>query len=335
MATKLILDVDTGTDDAIAIMAAALHPELELVAVTTVTGNVELPYTTDNTLRVLDYIGADIPVYAGAARPLVRPDFPVPRKQQMARYTEDLAGGEAGDAHPMHGLHLELPEATSTAQDRSAVDFLVDYYLSDAGPHTVLMPVGPLTNIAAAIAVEPRIIERIPKLVIMGGGHAVSNITPAAEFNIWADPEAARVVLNAGIADVVLVPLDATHAAAVSDTDCEAFAALGTPAGEAANTLISRRIRVHDMQQPLARPHTAAVHDALCVAYLIDPQVLVGAERCHVDIEVHGELTVGRTVIDNEHRHLQEPNATVALDGDSERFVAFLTEAFSRTWGAR
>ena len=140
MPTKLILDVDTGTDDAVALMFAALHPDLELVAATTVNGNVPVELCTENSLRVFDYIGADVPVYEGARRPMLRPDFPVPRQ----------SGRESG----IHGEYLDLPPARSKQQQERAVDFLVDTYLSDAGPEIVLVPVGPLTNIAMAITLE-------------------------------------------------------------------------------------------------------------------------------------------------------------------------------------
>src|SRR5687767_1383320 len=135
--TKLILDVDTGTDDAVALMFAALHPDLELVAATTVNGNVPVEVCTENTLRTFDVIGADVPVYEGARRPMLRPDFPVPRK----------ARGESG----IHGEYLELPPARSHKQRERAVDFLVDTYMSSGGPDIVLVPVGSLTNIALAM----------------------------------------------------------------------------------------------------------------------------------------------------------------------------------------
>ena len=160
-----------------------------------------------------------------------------------------------------------------------------------------LVPVGPLTNIAMAIKLEPRIVERIPATVIMGGAHASGNTTPAAEFNIWVDPEAARVVFGAGLANVTLVPLDATHRALVSSEDCERLRALGTPAGDAAAAFIEGRIAAYDTLQPMDTLRTAPVHDALCVAYLVDPTVVSG-QRAHVDVETRGELTIGRTVID-------------------------------------
>ena len=239
MPTKLILDVDTGTDDAVALLLAALHPDLELVAATTVNGNNPVVNCTDNTLRVMDLLDAAIPVFEGAATPLVRDDFPVPR-EVLHR------------AGSMHGRELPIPAPRSAKQAQRAVDFLIETYLAATEP-IVLVPVGPLTNIALAIKSEPRIVERIPRTVIMGGAHEIGNTTPAAEFNIWVDPEAARVVFAAGLQDVVLVPLDATHKALVSADDCARMRALGTPAAGAAASFIEGRIA--RLRQPSAHGH--------------------------------------------------------------------------------
>lgn len=314
MPTRLILDVDTGTDDAVALMLAALHPDLELVAATTVNGNVPLALTTENTLRVFDHIGVPVPVHAGLAQPLVRPDFP-PRR-------------ETGGHDAIHGQYLDIPPARSTARSNRAVEFLIETYMATTD-EIVLVPTGPLSNIGAALSLEPRLAERIPRLVIMGGGHEVGNVTPSAEFNVWADPEAARVVLRSAVRDITLVPLDATHEALVSLDDCTAFRALGTPAGEASARFIERRIHGYDATQPMAQPHAAPVHDALCVALLVEPAVIT-TQRCHVDVETHGELTVGRTVIDTHRRSGFPPNADVAFHADARRFVALLNETFAR-----
>lgn len=315
MVQRLILDVDTGTDDAVALMLAALHPDLELVAATTVNGNVPLALTTENTLRVFDHIGAAVPVYAGLAQPLARHDFPRPR--------EDRSGHIE-----VHGRYLDIAPAHSRAQERHAVDVLIETYMA-ATDEIILVPTGPLSNVAAALSLEPRLIDRIPEMVIMGGGHEVGNVTPSAEFNVWADPEAARVVLTSGVRRMTLVPLDATHKALISLADCQAMRALGTPAGEAAATFIERRIQGYDASQPMDRLHSAPVHDALCVAAIVDRSVIT-TRRCHVDVETHGELTLGRTVIDTHQRGGQEPNSDVAFDADERKFAAILLETFAR-----
>jgi inosine-uridine nucleoside N-ribohydrolase len=180
-----------------------------------------------------------------------------------------------------------------------------------------------------AIKLEPRIVDRIPETIIMGGGHVVGNTSPSAEFNIWVDPEAARVVFGAGLHNVVVIPLDATHRALVSSDDCRRMRELGTPAGEAAAAFIERRIVGYDEFQPMDKPHSAPVHDALCVAYLVDPTVVTG-QPAHIDVESHGELTVGRTVIDIHARFGKGPNAFVAFDADAPKFVSMLIETFAR-----
>ena len=316
MPQKLILDVDTGTDDAVALMLAALHPDLELIGATTVNGNVSVEYCTENSLRVFDHIGVAVPVYEGVARPIARSDFPIARP--------DIQSTNA-----VHGGYLDIPPSTTKQQATSAVEFLVETYRA-ATDEILLVPVGPLSNIATALTLEPRLADLIPHIIIMGGANRYGNVTPRAEFNIWADPEAARVVINSGIRKITLVPLDATHKALVSLDDCAALRALGTPAGDAAATFTERRIQGYDTTQPMARPHAAPVHDALAVASIIDPAVIT-TRHLHVDVETHGELTVGETVIDTNLRSGREPNVHVALDADEGRFVALLLETFART----
>ena len=312
---KLILDVDTGTDDAVALLLAALHPDLELIGATTVNGNNPVANCTDNTLRVFDLLGLPTPVYEGAATPLLRDDFPVPRAILHAKGS-------------MHGRELPIPAPHSVKQTRRAADFLIETYLAATEP-IALVPVGPLTNIAMAIRLEPRIVERIPQTVIMGGANGAGNTTPSAEFNIWVDPDAARVVFGAGLQNVSVMPLDATHRALVSADDCRRLRALGTPAGEAAAAFIEGRITAYDKLQPMDTAGSAPVHDALCVAYLVDPTIVTG-RRAHVDVETSGELTMGRTVIDTGTRFGHEPNAFVAFDADAARFVSMLLETFAR-----
>jgi inosine-uridine nucleoside N-ribohydrolase len=313
---KLILDVDTGTDDAVAIMLAALHPALELVACTTVNGNVALEHTTDNTLRVLDHIGCShIPVHQGLSRPLVRPDFPIPRS------TDDRAG-------KFHGRTLSLPAPKSAKASAGAVEFLIETY-RNATDEIALLPVGPLTNIAAAISAYPKFAERVPEMVVMGGGHEIGNVTPSAEFNVWADPEAASIVLSAGFPKLTLVTLDATHRALVSQDDCDALRALGSPAGQAAADLIGHRIVAHDVSQKMPIAHTTPVHDAVCVSFLVDPTIIT-TRRLHVAVETQGALTVGRTVIDTHFRGGREPQCDVAFDADPKRFVGLLMKTFAQ-----
>jgi inosine-uridine nucleoside N-ribohydrolase len=309
--TKLILDVDTGTDDAIAIMLAALDPRLELVAITTVAGNASIEHTTENTLRVLDHIGGEAPVYGGAPGALV---------------PSTAVRDQAGRSHKIHGDYLDLPRARSHAKPTPAAEFLVSAFTGDSDP--VLVPTGPLTNVATALVLDPGLAERIPRLVLMGGSHTRANVTSQAEFNIWADPEAARIVLRSGIRDLTVVPLDATHEALVSEENCDRLAALGTPAGTAAASIIRTRIAGYEAIQPQAIHNSAPVHDAVCVAHLIEPDVITTREA-HVDVELNGELTRGRTVVDLRPIPATPPNARWAYGADRMRFLELLAGAFA------
>ncbi len=317
MRRKLILDVDTGTDDAVAVMLAALHPDLELVGCTTVNGNIPVEFCTENTLRVLDHIGrGDIPVHEGLSRPLARFDFPVPRRDR----------DHAGKYHPDL---LPIAPTTHRKRQSGAVEFLIETYRAATDPIT-LVPVAPLSNIAAALAVEPKFVDLVPELVIMGGAHAFGNVTASAEFNVWADPEAAAVVLAAGFSKVTLIPLDATHQALITHDHCARLEALGTPAGKAAAAFIGHRIVVHDEHQRQAIAHSTPVHDALAVATLAEPS-LISTRRMHVAVETRGDLTVGRTVIDTHGRGGGAANCDVAFGADAEGFAALLLRSFTAT----
>ena len=178
-----------------------------------------------------------------------------------------------------------------------------------------------------AIRKEPRILPKIAEMVIMGGGHAVGNVTPSAEFNIWVDPEAARLVMQCG-RPIRLLPLDATHQALVTAEDCERLRALGTPAGIAAAACIAPRIQNYDQSQPMQRPG-APVHDALAVCAIID-STIIQTDYIHVDVETRGELTVGRTVCDFNRRSRRDPNVHVATNADEPKFIRMLTEILGR-----
>jgi inosine-uridine nucleoside N-ribohydrolase len=292
-------------------MLAALDPRLELLAVTTVAGNASIDHTTENTLRVLQHIGADVPVYRGAPGPLL---------------PSTAVRDHADAGRKIHGDYLDLPPARTSPQAKPAAQYLVDAFTENS--EVTLVPTGPLTNVATALKLDPGLAERIPTLVLMGGGHVRANATAAAEFNIWADPEAARIVLQSGIRELVVVPLDATHEALVTGADCDRLASLGTPAGTAAAAIIRTRIAGYGAIQPPAIPDSAPVHDAVCVAHLIDPDVVTTREA-HVDVELRGELTRGRTVVDLRPIPVKPPNARWADGADRARFLELLLGAFS------
>jgi inosine-uridine nucleoside N-ribohydrolase len=311
---RIVLDVDTGTDDAVAIMFAALHPELELLGVTTVNGNVPVESTTDNTLRVLDWIGSpEIPVYPGLSRPIARHDFPGPRHFEQGSQTDP------------HGGALPIPEPVTAPRDTGAVEYLMETLRSATEPIT-LVPVGPLSNIATVLALDPKLTEAVDDVVIMGGGHDVGNVTASAEFNVWADPEAARMVLSAGFERLTLVTLDATHQALITRDGCAALERLGTPAGTAAARFIGRRIDAYDSAG--ITDASAPVHDVVCTAYLVRPEVIT-TRHLPVAVETAGSRTVGRTVIDTRPFAPEPPNAHVAFNADPALLQELLVTVFS------
>ena len=306
---SIVMDCDPGHDDAIAIMLALASPELELVGITTVYGNQTLDKTTANAVRVLDVVDrSDVPVHAGVDRPLVRELF-----------VADYVHGESGLDGP------RLPPPSRSPGDLHAVDYLAREIRRRDGRLT-LVPTGPLTNIALLLALAPD--ARPERIVLMGGAIGEGNRTPAAEFNIWCDPEAAAMVFEAGFRKITLVPLDATHRALVTREDCRRLAALGTPAATATAKFTHHRIDIHDQIQRMDSPGSAPVHDALCVASLIEPSV-ISTRKLHVAVETTGALTVGRTVIDTHSRSLSAPNCDVAFDADPRRFMDLLLDTFA------
>ncbi|HWK25250.1 MAG TPA: nucleoside hydrolase [Solirubrobacter sp.] len=300
MPTPVIIDCDPGHDDAMAILLAVASPELELVAVTTVAGNQTLEKVTANALRVLDVAGADhVPVAAGADRALVHP----------ARVAKDVHG-ETGLDGP------DLPPPSRPPRPQHAVELIADRLRER--PLT-LVPIGPLTNVALLLATYPELAPRIERVVLMGGAIGLGNVTPSAEFNVWADPEAAARVLSAGL-DVTLVGLDVTHRAMLSAERAEALRA-GGRAGAVVADLHAFYRRFHER---VYGHSDTPVHDALAVAHVIDPAILT-TERLPVEIDVTQGPCRGRTVVDPLRRTGAEPNAHVAVDVDAPRFVDLLT----------
>ena len=319
MARKVIMDVDTGSDDAVAIMAAMLSPDIDLKAICTVWGNLDIEHTTDNTLRLVDAMGGDIPVYKGCHTAMVKylVDDRVPQKRRIAL---DADGNEIR----MHEPELKIPKTDRKPEDMHAVLFYIDY-LKNAQEPVTLVAVGPLTNLGHALRIAPEITKNIEEIVIMGGGDKEANITINAEANIWHDPEAAQIILDSG-AKVVWVPLDATHAACLTLDDCKKFREINTFPSNFAADLTEGRIAVHNVTQPLDVPNAAAVHDALTVCYVIDPTVLVDLKpvRCFIGLK---DLTEGETIIDRREGII-EPNCYFAFSGDRFKFSDMLCEIF-------
>lgn len=293
---RVILDCDPGHDDAMAILLAAASPALELVAITTVAGNQTLDKTTLNARRVCSVAGIrDVPIAAGCDRPLVRP-------LQVA-----------ADIHGSSGLDgPSFAEPTVGLDPRHAVDLIVEEAL--AGGLT-LVPTGPLTNVASALRREPRLAEQLDGVVLMGGAIGLGNWTPAAEFNVWADPEAARVVLEAGV-PVTVVPLEVTHRALATPEVLARIETIGTPVAEMAVALMRYFAETYERVFGFDAP---AVHDPCAVAAVIEPRV-VEVRPMHVAIETGSRHSDGRTLCDVHGVTGQPPNAAVGVALDVEAF---------------
>lgn len=316
---KVILDVDTGTDDAVAIMLAALSKDLDLLGVCSVNGNRGIEFTTENTLRVVEYLGlADkIPVYKGCSLPLVSTLTPGRR--------DGIPATGSMDKNNIHGDYVELPPATIKPQEEHAVFWLIDTLMKSEGD-IILIPVGPLTNIAMALRIEPRIADKIQSIMIMGGGYREVNITPSAEFNFWVDPEAAKIVMDSGC-DITIVPLDATHKAVLSLDDADELEKDGGAAGKATASFIRHRQAGYKIWQPMEDINTVPIHDALAVCAVIDANVLQDVTSTYVDIDIAGGASDGMSICDIDKRYKdKEENAKVALSADKDLFAKMVKE---------
>ena len=301
MTRSIIVDADPGQDDAVALLLALSAPEIEVLGVTTVAGNVPQPLVTVNALKICQLAGrADVPVYAGCSRPLVRDLF-------TAEYVHGASGLDGAD----------LPPPDAEAQPAHAVDFIIESCLAAKDASMTICPLGPLTNIATAIDREPLIVSKIDEIVLMGGGFfAGGNTTPVAEFNIYVDPHAAQIVLGSG-APVTMFPLDVTHKALIMPRHLAALRDLGTPVGDAVAGMLEFYER-HDIER-YGMPG-APLHDPCVIAYLIDPGLFFG-RRCFVQVETDSDLTVGQTVVDWWRMTGREPNALVMADVDGAAFM--------------
>lgn len=300
VSVPLVVDTDPGVDDAFALALAAASPEVELLAVTTVFGNVELARTTDNALRLLTLLGRpEVPVGAGAERPLV---YPVRQRAGNVHGVDGL-GGQAG----------KLPAAAAGPDPRGAVGLLADVLRASPSP-VVLAALGPLTNVALLLAVHPKLRERIGRLVVMGGAVAGGgNITATAEFNLWSDPEAARRVLLEEALPTTLVPIDLTHRCSVGQPWLTALAAGGGVAGEALAAIQEHYLRYY--QQVLGRPEVV-LHDAVALLEAVAPGSL-GTVPLPLDLECSLGPARGAVVVDRRRAAPGRP-VHVALEADAD-----------------
>ncbi len=310
MPRKIIIDTDPGQDDAIAILLALASPELEVLGITCVAGNVPLALTQENARKVCELARRpDLPVFAGCDRP-----------QARKLVTAEHVHGRTG----LDGVDLPAPEMP--LQDRHAVDFLIDTLRREPAGSVTLVPIGPLTNIATALDRAPDIAGRIAQIVLMGGAYfEVGNITPTAEFNIYVDPDAAHTVFAAGI-DTVVLPLDVTHKALVTAPRVAAFRALAGRIGPAVAGWTDFYERFDKEKYGAAG---APLHDPCTVAWLLAPELFAG-RHVNVAVETSSDLTLGMTVADWWRVTDRTPNALFIGDVDAAGFFALLTERLAR-----
>ena len=296
---KVILDCDPGIDDSLAVWLALAADAIDLLAITTVAGNVPLTHTARNARRVCTLAGREVPVYAGCSRPLMRP-----------------SGVTAEEIHGDDGLGgVALPEPAFDLQPGHAVDYLVDTVMTLEPGEITLCAVGPLTNVALAVIKQPAVATRLREIVIMGGAAAEpGNVTPVAEFNIYVDPHAAQVVLDAG-ANVTLAPLDLTHQAIATAARRDRLRAQPGRVAETAAAMLDH----YDVGDP-------ALHDPCTIAYLLAPALFAGVDA-HVQVECAAPLTLGQTVTAIEPRHRRGAANVRLLDRvDADGFFALLTD---------
>lgn len=302
----LIIDTDPGQDDAVAILLALASPEIDLLGITTVAGNVPLDLTEVNARKICDLAGRqDVPVFAGLSRPLVR-----------RLVTAEHVHGRTGLDGP------DLPPPQTPLQEQHAVDFIIETVRKEPSGSVTIAPIGPLSNIAMALQRAPDIAPRIKQIVLMGGGcFEGGNITPAAEFNIYVDPHAAAVVFGAGI-PITMMPLDVTHKALTTAKRNGALRAIGNRTCTAVAEMLGFFERFDEAKYG---SDGGPLHDPCTVAWMIAPELFSG-RHCNVEIETASELTMGMTVIDWWQVSGRPHNAFVVGDLDADAFFALITE---------
>ncbi len=299
-APAVILDCDPGHDDFFAILLAQRFTELR--GITTVVGNTSIQNATRNACIAADVCGFTGPIVAGSAWPLVG----------QPHYAEHIHGASGLDGPA-------LPEIIRPATEGDAASFL----LAEAGPDTWIVATGPLTNLALAMRSDPGLAGRVAGISIMGGSTSFGNVTPAAEFNIWHDPEAASIVFSSGAA-IRMLGLNVTHTVLVDRGYTDRLAALGSSAGSFSSQLLGAYLNSYDRIS--GKPGSAPLHDP-CALLAVSHPDLFGFVAAHVDVELDGELTRGMTVVDQrELADLESPNAQVAVTADGPQVLGLLYE---------
>ncbi|MBR5755588.1 MAG: nucleoside hydrolase [Erysipelotrichaceae bacterium] len=303
---KVIMDCDVGHDDAVALMVAASDPRIDLLGITVVSGNQTLENTLRNTLNVVQHLGLDIPVYAGMGEPLIRKRFNAP----------EIHGSTGLDGPVFEELHLK-------EQPEHAVDFIIRT-LRESEEKITLVPTGPMTNIAMALRMAPDIKDKIERISLMGGAFGLGNYTPAAEFNVYADPEAAHIVFSSGL-PIVMMGLDLTNQALASMDIIERMEAIGNKAGK----LFGDMLRYTFTSQRLFGLTAGPVHDVTAMTYVVEPD-LFEVKPAYVEVCLDKGNCYGRTVVDFSGITKQEPNALVGVSIRLDEFWDYVEERLSK-----
>ncbi|MAT63024.1 MAG: ribonucleoside hydrolase [Dehalococcoidia bacterium] len=300
---KIILDCDPGVDDAIAIITACRWTEI--VGITSVSGNVSVEHTTSNALKMKELLNIEAPIHIGAARPIASEPF------------------HASHVHGQTGLgNTDLPEPDGTADSDDAVTFILDKTREEEGIH--LIPIGPLTNIALAIKADPSLVNRVTSITLMGGGAGIGNVTSAAEFNIFADPEAADLVFRSG-APLNMLGLNLTHQVLMGTVHADYCYALNTPVGKTAGDLLNFNGRTHGTEKGA---NLGAMHDPCAVLAVTHPDLFTSKLRSVV-VELEGSHTRGQTLVDEREWVETEKNCNVYYEVDSEKVIELILQAVS------
>jgi purine nucleosidase len=305
---KMIIDCDPGVDDAIALLLAFASPELEILGITTVAGNVPLSFTAKNARKICELAGRpEIRVYAGCPRPIMR-------TLETARHVH----GETG----LQGV--DLPEPQMALQPQHGVAFLIETLMNAPEP-IILATLGPLTNVAIALIQAPQIIPKIQEVVLMGGATSQGNVTASAEFNLYVDPHAAHIVFTSGL-KLTMIGLDVTHKVLTTPDRLQKIRAIGSPVSTAAADLLAH-YGAYDVEK-FGMPGSP-LHDPCVIAYLLQPELFSGRDL-PVAVETNSEVTMGRTVVDLWRSGGETPNVHVIQRADDEGFYNLLIEQLAR-----
>lgn len=321
---RVILDVDTGSDDAVAEMLALLSGELEVLGISVTWGNCKVEDCVQNTLQVVEMLGTGTPVYKGCPEAMVREMTP----GRVANNPKNqISVVEDGKEFTIHPTKMPLPDAVGTARPEHACTFLIDA-VKKSDRKVTLIPVGPPTNVGMAFRMDPSIAENIEEVIFMGGAVDMGNATAVAEANFFHDPEAAKIVIDSGV-KVRIVPLNATHSAKLTLEDADELIALGTEAGKLAGDLVKMRA---DVSRRMGRSDgkSEPIHDALAVAWCLDDSVMIDVRRQKCDIDINGGIADGQLVVDHRNENDTSVNTYVAYKADKDKFLAILKKHLAK-----